>query len=152
TGMSAPFTYRALNAHYRLGQKDNAVALAQYAAKASAPEAMRLEALKYLGSWSNPGPLDRVTGLWRPPLPPPSQEVAAAAFRSALGGILAGPNKVRETAAQVAGKLGIKEIGPALFELVRDKNQPSPSRIAGLKGLEALKDVQLGKAIDLALA
>jgi quinoprotein glucose dehydrogenase len=151
TGMSAAFTYRALNAHYRLGKSENAVALAQYAASAGAPEAMRLEALKFLGTWTKPAPLDRVTGLYRPPQAPRPKEVAADAFRAALGGILSGPNKVREEAAGVAAKLGIKEIGPALFALVKDTTQPASSRVAGLKGLEALKDANLEKAINLAL-
>jgi quinoprotein glucose dehydrogenase len=151
TGLPPAFTYRALNAHFRLGKKENAEALAQYAAKASAPEAMRLEALQHLANWANPPRLDRVTGLWRPPMSPRPKEIAADAIRAALGGILSGSTKVREEAAKVAGKLGIKEMGPALFALVQNKDQPSAARVAGLKGLEALKDQQLGKAIDLAL-
>jgi quinoprotein glucose dehydrogenase len=151
TGMPFAFTYRALNARFRSGQKQDAVALAQFAATANAPEPLRLEALKYLGQWENPPLLDRVTGLWRPALPARSPAIAADAMRAVLGGIVSGPSKVREEAARVAGKLGIKEIGPALFELVSDQKQPASSRIAGLKGLQALKDQRLTKAVDLAL-
>jgi quinoprotein glucose dehydrogenase len=85
-------------------------------------------------------------------LPPRDKEIAADAFRTALGGIVAGPTKVRTEAATVAAKLGIKEFAPALLKLFRDSDQPIAARIAGLKGLEALKDKNLAKVIELALA
>src|SRR5262249_15576127 len=61
-----PLLYRALNAHFRLGQAANALAVADFAARAEAPEALRLEALSLLADWAKPSGRDRIVGLWRP--------------------------------------------------------------------------------------
>lgn len=143
-------TYRALNAHFRLGGKDNAQALAQYAARSTAPEDMRLEALRHLGNWAKPPVLDRVMGLYRP-LEPRSNEVAAEAMRSALGGIFTGPNRIHAEAARVAAKLGIKQVGPTLFKIVMNKERPAEVRVESLRALEMLKDNRVQEATKTAL-
>ena len=151
TGLPNKVIYRALNAHFRLGEKANAMALARYATSDSAPANMRLEAIKHLGNWANPPGLDRVVGLWRP-LPSRSKEVAADAMRVSLGGIFTGPDQVRSEAAKVAAKLGIKEVGPTLFALVTDKERPATVRVESLKALTALKSDRLEKAMESALS
>jgi quinoprotein glucose dehydrogenase len=90
-----PLLYRALNAHFRLGQIGNALAVADFAAQAEAPEALRLEALSLLGDWAKPSGRDRIVGLWRP-LPPRPAQIAADALRAKLDGILAGSDRVRQ--------------------------------------------------------
>jgi quinoprotein glucose dehydrogenase len=150
TGLPAAFTYRCLNALFRLGQKEDAVALALYAAQPTAPEAMRLEALRHLSAWANPSTLDRVTGLYYP-LPARTSAPAVEAMRLALGGIFTGSGKVQGEAARVAAKLGIKEVGPALLQIVSAKDRPAQVRVEGLKALAALKDSRLPEAMKLAL-
>jgi quinoprotein glucose dehydrogenase len=53
---------RVLNANFRLGQSANAAALATYAAREDAAEALRMDALKLLSCWAHPPPDDYVTG------------------------------------------------------------------------------------------
>jgi quinoprotein glucose dehydrogenase len=149
-GPSAPLAYRVLNANFRLGKAENAAAVAAFAARADVPEALRVEALRELGDWAKPSGRDRVMGLWRP-LPPRAANLAPDALRPALGGIFSGPDRVRKEAAAVAARLGIKEIGPALFDLVADTHRPAPVRVETLRALETLRDTRLEKAMQLAL-
>ncbi|HEY1861921.1 MAG TPA: PVC-type heme-binding CxxCH protein, partial [Gemmataceae bacterium] len=149
-GLSDAILYRVLNAHFRLGKPENAVALASVAARPKASEALRIEALKELGDWTKPSGRDRVMGLWRP-LEPRAENIAADAVRPALGGIFSGPDKVRQEGAKLAAKLGIKEVGPTLLEMVADKKRPAAVRTESLHALDTLKDERIEKAITLTL-
>jgi quinoprotein glucose dehydrogenase len=149
-GAGEPLGYRVLNANFRLGKAENARAVARFAARNGEHEALRVEALRELEQWSKPAGRDRVMGVWRP-LPPRPAEIAVNALRSSLGGIFTGPGNVRKAAARVAAKLGIKEIGPALFALVSDSKQPALVRVETLRALAALKDARLDQAVKLSL-
>src|SRR5439155_22385521 len=72
-------------------------------------------------------------------------------FRASLGGIVSGPGNVRKEAARVAVKLGVKDVGPALYGTVADGKQPAAVRAETLLALHALKDERLSKAVKLAL-
>jgi quinoprotein glucose dehydrogenase len=143
--------WRALNANFRLGAEKNAAAVARFAASPAAPEKLRVEAVKMLGLWANPGRRDRVTGLTQD-LGKRDPALAVEALKGSLGGIFSGPNAVRSEGAKVAAALGIKEVGPALFDLAADTKRPAAVRVEMLRALEALKDARLGKATELALA
>jgi quinoprotein glucose dehydrogenase len=129
---------RVLNANYRLGSPENAAAVAAFAARPDAPEAMRLEALDMLANWAKPSNRDRVLGMWRPLSERPAAD-AASALRTNLAGIFSGPDKVRSTAAQIAAKLDIKEVIPELRTLLADKAQPPQTRADALTALVAVK-------------
>jgi quinoprotein glucose dehydrogenase len=133
---------RVLNANYRLGSPENGAAVAAYAARPDAPEAMRLEALDMLANWAKPSNRDRVLGMWRPLSERPAAD-AAAALKTNLAGIFSGPDKVRSTAAQVAAKLEIKEVIPELRSLLADKSQPPQSRADALTALVAVKFAEI---------
>jgi quinoprotein glucose dehydrogenase len=133
---------RVLNANFRLGTPENAAAVAAYAARADAPEAMRLEALDMLANWAKPSNRDRVLGMWRPLSERPAGD-AAAALRSNLAGIFSGSDKVRSSGAQVAAKLEIKEVIPELRSLLADKNQLPQSRADALTALVSLKFAEI---------
>ena len=151
-GMSDALGYRVLNANFRLGKAENARAVAGFAARSEGRAsgcAWRPSAM--LGMWAKPPGRDRIMGLWRP-LEPRPESMAADALRPALGGIFTGPDKVRQEAAKVAAQLGIKEIGPTLFEMVADAKRPAQVRVDTLMALAALKDERLDKALKLALA
>ncbi|HZV07900.1 MAG TPA: PVC-type heme-binding CxxCH protein [Gemmataceae bacterium] len=148
--MTEPFVFRALHAHYRLGQTENAAAVAAYAARADAPEKMRVEALKLLGQWAKPPRRDQITGLTQN-LAPRDPKIAALAIQRSLGGLFAGSNAVRQHAAKVAAALGIKEVSPVLHTLAADDKRPSAARIEALRALESLHDSNLEKAMRFAL-
>jgi quinoprotein glucose dehydrogenase len=150
TGLSEPVLYRVINANFRLGRRDNAEALAGLAARPDVPEPVRVEALKALGDWASPPPLDRIVGLWRP-LPPRPAEDAALALRPALGSILTGPDAVRAEGARLASGLGIRDVGPALLALVADRQRAPEVRVGALRALQALQDERTPEAMKLAL-
>ena len=147
--MPEAFLIRALNAHFRLGGSENAAAVAAFAARVGAPEKMRVEALRLLGVWAKPPRRDRVTGLTQN-LGERDPRFAAEALKQALGGIFAGPNAVRQEAAKLAARLGIKEVGPILHALAADTARPAAMRIEALRALETLHDANLGKAMQQA--
>jgi quinoprotein glucose dehydrogenase len=149
--MSEPLSYRVLNASFRLGSAENARAVARFAARSDIKPELRVEALRELEIWAKPPGRDRIMGVWRP-LPPRAENIAADALRPALGGIFTGPDKVRQQAVRVAAKLGVREIGPALFDLLADTKRPAAVRVETLRALAALKDERLEKAVKIALA
>ena len=151
SGVPIPALYRALNAHFRLGAEKNAVAVAEFAARSDAPESLRVLALNLLGDWAKPNRRDAITGLTQN-LGTRDEAIAANAFRARIGGIFAGSANVQKEAATVAGKLGIKEVGPFLLTLVKDAQAPVTARIEAVKALEGLKSKQLDDAVKTALA
>jgi quinoprotein glucose dehydrogenase len=146
-----PAMVRALAAHYRLGKKENAHALVSAAVRSEMPMAMREQALKMLQVWEKPSGRDWVVGLWRPLSERPSADVAEA-LRPKLAALMTGPDKIKSEGAKLAAKHGMKEIGPALRELVMDKLRPSLVRIESLQALESIKDAQLEQTAKSALA
>jgi quinoprotein glucose dehydrogenase len=150
SNLTLPALRRAINANFRLGDPDNAEALAKLAARADAPEELRVEALRCLESWAQPSGRDRTTGLWRP-LEPRSADVAAAALRPVLGGVFSGSDKVRQAATQTTSKLGIKEVGPELAALVADGKQPAQVRAEALAALDQLADPRLKEFVEQGL-
>ena len=53
---------RALNSNFRIGQAANARALASFAGCQEAGDALRIDALKLLGSWGAPPPFNYISG------------------------------------------------------------------------------------------
>ena len=72
-------------------------------------------------------------------------------MRASLPGIVSGPPVVRLEAARVAARFGIKELGPALFEVAFDKSKAQAMRAESLQALASLKDARLEEAIQRAL-
>jgi quinoprotein glucose dehydrogenase len=142
--------WRVLNANFRLGEKKNAEAVAEFACRMDVPEKLRVDAVKMLGDWAKPSNRDRLTGLWRP-LPPRDPQIGTEALRTHLGGILSGSDKIRQEAATVAAKLGIKEVGKTLQEMVMSEHESSSARVEALKALDQLKDARLSDVLPAAL-
>ena len=126
---------RALNAHFRLGQPTNALALAAFAARTDAPEALRIEALEMLADWPQPSGRDKITGLWRP-LAPRDAQPAAAALRPLAPALLAAKGTAIPTAALAAiEKLTLTDLAPALLDLVKSSGASAEVRAAALRTL-----------------
>jgi quinoprotein glucose dehydrogenase len=75
-GITSPNQHRILNAFYRRGLTEDSDSLSHFAADASLPTSIRIEALKMLASWDSPSAFDWVTWHHRP-----------LGRRSTLGGI-----------------------------------------------------------------
>jgi quinoprotein glucose dehydrogenase len=142
---------RVLNANYRLGTPQAAAALAKYAGRSDAPEAMRLEALKMLGEWARPAGRDRVLGMWRPLAERPASD-AVEAMKANLAAVFSGSGKVRVQAALVATKLEIREVAPVLRAMLADKSQPGQARADALTALDSLREKDSRETAQAALA
>lgn len=146
-----PLLYRVLNANLHLRSIEYARNVAHFATRENVPIDLRVEAIRILDTWANPSGRDRVIGLWRKMIGA-DKSVPAMALRSHLGGIFSAPDRVRQEAARVAGRLGIKEVGPALLKLLKDQGRPTEVRVETLRALAVLKDAKLKEAIEVALA
>jgi quinoprotein glucose dehydrogenase len=145
------FLYRALNAHFRLGKAGNAEAVAAFAARPDAPNRLRVEAVRMLGAWEKPGRRDRVTGATQD-LGTRDNSIALAALRRHVSEILSGPDPVCEEAVRIVGRLGLKESGPSLIQLLANSHASTTIRVQAMEALDALNDSQMQRAIRLALA
>jgi quinoprotein glucose dehydrogenase len=150
-GLSKPVLYRVLNANFREGKMQNAAAVAAIAARADVPGQVRVEALRELETWATPGARDRVLGVWRP-LQQRAATPAFKALRSVFSDIFQGPDEVRREAAQAVARLGVKEAGPTVFELLNDTKASPGARVAALGALDDLQDGGVERATKLALA
>jgi quinoprotein glucose dehydrogenase len=140
---------RIINANFRLGGRDEAEALVQFAQADSAEEPIRAEALRHLGDWAAPSGRDAVTGLWRP-MRPRNPAPAATAIRNHLSRLLNQGAAVQIAAIQAAQKLGVTEAGPDFQLLVANAEAGTRVRIAALQALAGLKDPHLPLAIHTA--
>jgi quinoprotein glucose dehydrogenase len=140
-----------LAANYRLGTREHSQTLVSVATRSDVPLALREQALKMLQAWEQPSGRDWVVGLWRPISDRPGADVAEV-LRPALAALMTGPDKIRTESAKLAARHGMKEIGPALRSIVADKKQSAGARIASLQALETLKDSQLEKTANVAIA
>ena len=142
---------RAINANFRLGQPDNAEALADIASRPDSPEAMRVAALDALVDWAKPEQIDRVMGLWRP-LPSRNIDVPRQALRLHISQLLtASHESVLIAAVRCLAKLDLVEISPKLFEMFQKPSATPAVRVALLQALADLKDTHLQQAAELAL-
>lgn len=143
---------RVLCANFRVGNLENALALAEFAARPERPEALRTEALQLLGQWAKPPLRDPIVGLLRP-LAPRDSRGASLALRSPLPEVLRhGTDALRIAAAQTAVQLEMGSVTPELFALLADKKLSPGVRLEFLKALSSLKDSRLLDAVALALA
>lgn len=140
---------RAVNAAFRAG---DAAALATFAADASRPEALRVEAVRFLGTWPKPEPRDRVAGVFRP-LPSRDAKVATDALRPVLPKLLDGSfAAVARATLDAVTALGMQDAGDAIRALLSDRRSPGKVRVAALETLSAIDDPKLIEAAKLAAA
>ncbi len=141
---------RVLSANYRLGTPEAATAVAKYAATASYPEAMRLEALDMLANWAEPDPRDRVINDYRP-IAPRSAAIAEKALSAEIDPLMIAQEVIRERAMLVASNMGIKKIAPLLAQRVARPNERPTLKAAALRALAELEPqnaVQLAREFD----
>ncbi len=143
--------FRAVSANLKLGTPEAAVRVANYAARASEPDAVRISALKLLGEWAKPSKRDAVTGC-RQELPDRDPAIAANALKPVAAKIFAGSDAVRSEAVKVVAKLGLKEVGALLAGIATDSKQSGSTRAESLFALDALKAKELAETAKAALA
>jgi quinoprotein glucose dehydrogenase len=143
---------RALNAHFRLGTPDNAVALARFASGGAAAN-LREEALDLLALWPKPPARDRVVGVFLPTADKTRPtEVATAALSPILPGLFGAstPDNVQIAAVGAIKTLGLKDSAGVLAAIVADSTQSSSVRVAALQALDSFDVAGLAASADLA--
>lgn len=131
---SDALAYRVLNANFRLGTPEAAMAIAAYAADKDNSEATRIEALEMLSSWSKPGELDRVMNRYLP-LAERDSAPAKAALQNHFAGILLGTSDIQTKAVEVAAAVGITGVSDVLRGYATSEANAVGLRIQALVGL-----------------
>ncbi len=148
---SEPLLRRAINANLRLGTREAARRIVQYANHSLAPEAMRAEALAALAVWSKPSVLDRVDGTYRGPLnrdPSIATEAFAAVVESVLS---AEAPAVQIAATEASSRLKYKPATDKLHVLLKSDQTPEV-RKAALAALNELEAAGMTEIVEIALA
>jgi len=140
-------TRRVLNANFRLAGQQQANRLAEFAARPTESDLMRMEALDMLAHWATPSNRDRVLGDWRP-LPERSIEIARSAVRSQLPALLDSNQKIVAEALDLAASLGIREVESALRQSLATLETPADQRARALAALGRIGAEQLDKLVQ----
>ncbi|MEO8269518.1 MAG: HEAT repeat domain-containing protein, partial [Aureliella sp.] len=139
--ISEPLLHRILNAHFRIGGDSAASAIASVGADPWAPPAMRIEAIEMLGTWADPGKLDRVMNRYAP-LAARSATAAADVFTQHLADILVGSDKQLNAAIAAAVSLDLKNVSHSLTGLARDASRDASVRSGAVAGVAKLDGPQ----------
>ncbi|GAA5506001.1 PVC-type heme-binding CxxCH protein [Novipirellula caenicola] len=144
------FIRRLLNANYRLGGRDQFESVVQYASQETHSVPLRIEAIKMLGSWLKPDPLDRVDGRRRNATQP--REVDAPRMSIALSKLASENNpKLQAAAIDAAARTGSRLSAASLSEIVRTTDQDVQLRIASLKTLDKQDPEALSQVLPAAM-
>ena len=145
------FIRRSINANFRVGGHDHALRVAEYAGRASATKALRMEALNALADWKEPGPLDRVTGRFRE-FDPEARILKVNELSRHITSLLRDADAdIQARAVDVTTRLGIPAEPGALLAIVSNEKAARPVRVASLNALSAAKAKQLKQAVDAAV-
>jgi quinoprotein glucose dehydrogenase len=139
--ISDALMHRLLNAHFRLGGQAGATAIASVAADKQASQAMRIEAIEMLGTWAEPGKLDRVMNRYAPLDARPAKQ-AADAFTEQLAGILVGSDQQMNAAIAAAVALDLQNVSGLLADLAQDTGRDAAVRSGALAGVVKLDGAQ----------
>ena len=130
-----PFMLRRLvHNSFRIGTAENAVRVLKLAADPQIPEIVRQEALRLLAIWTEPFPVDQLTGHWRP-LEKRDPETLRPALVAALPGLLKQQGFALTAALGLVGHYHLKIPGlddNALRDLIKNGRLPAEARAAAL--------------------
>lgn len=130
-----PLLRRAINAGFRLGNKEYLSLILQIVTNEGFPLALRREALMAVKDWQTPGARDRVTGFWRPLSARPAETIRPL-VESHLPILLArSPEVLQSLVLQLASQMGLTTSSETLTAWVNDGNRPPLGRVAALRFL-----------------
>ncbi len=152
TNAQEQFIRRVINANFRLGEDENALALAQLANADRIPETLRIEALEALANWEHPSPQDRIVGMWRP-LPTRSKDGAETAVRGAITELFQSDSeKVLQATIHALRSLQMNDTTILIVDYFTDTNHSTALRLEALGALVDLKHEALEEVIKAGLA
>ncbi len=150
-----PFMLRRLvHNSFRLGTQEDAARVLKLAANPEIPEIVRQEAFRLLTLWTEPFPVDQLTGHWRP-LEKRDPETVRPALAAALPALLKQQGFVLTDALELVGRYDLQIPGlddNALRTIIKDAALPAEARAIALELLIAHKPSNLesflGEIID----
>ena len=122
---------RAISANNRIGDKESAIRLANFAANSDYDADRKLDALRLLGEWESPDPHDPVTGAYRV-VDTAKRRVqdATAAVSNVFESLSSGDSEVVASAVDVAARLRVKAAAPKVKSIVLDESADAKTRVA----------------------
>ncbi|MBK7643100.1 MAG: HEAT repeat domain-containing protein [Planctomycetes bacterium] len=144
-------TRRITYANYRLGSRENALALAKFALRPDADEYSRTEALRLLAKWQQPHGRDGLLGLWRK-LPARDDSFLPVIVESlAQEQVAYAPEPVARAWVELAGQYKLASVSGLVRDLALDPKQPEKLRVASLRALDAIAPADFPATLKLAL-
>ncbi len=142
---------RVMNAHFRLGEQENAEAVTRIALRDGLESKTRVAAIESLQAWAGPVDFDGVTNAWHP-MPERSADAARAAVANgAFHHLLQGEfDAVNQATARLIAQYRITDAEPVLVGLVGDPSEDKNTVIEALRALAAIDAPSLNEAIDAA--
>lgn len=152
SSFNVPLLRRAINANLKVGSTEAVERLAGFAGNATAPQAMRVEAVAAMGVWPDPSPMDRVDGIYVGQAKLRDAAAAqAAVLRLIQAASLENEPGMKVALADAAGRLGVQGAAPVLLTQLR--SDPSFNvRAASLRALQALKVSNMDEVMKIAVA
>lgn len=148
---SEPILRRAINANLRLGQPQHAKRLANFAIRESAPEAMRIEAIRSLAIWGDPPKLDRVEGRYRDLMNRPVEPIHDI-FDQYIGDLLSSKSDdIRAATAEAISKLNYGNAAVRLNRLALNNSLPAALRASAVEALHSIDADGVDAAVSLGL-
>ncbi len=125
---------RAVNAAFRLGGETNATALAEFAARADAPESVRVEALEDLADWAQPPKRDKIVGLHRP-LPAREPQSARTALAAVWLRLVAGevPTAVLVATLKAGSALAVPDLAETAAAVSGHRDETVQAELARIR-------------------
>lgn len=130
---------RCLEAAYRVGTTEAAGIVATAAANPNVDEAIREVAVDLLSTWNSPKQTNSVNGMYRE-LPTRDVSGLDEVVSPVLPQLLAGSEKLRKTAIDMAADLGIESVIPQLTRILDDTSASTSDRVASFQALIALTE------------
>lgn len=138
---------RMLNANFRLGREQDAIRLANFAARSACKDSMRIEALEMLATWAKPGNRDRVMNRHQP-LEPRNIDLVTGILRERIEELSATPVAVRDKFFEMGSALGLTELSKLILKTAQDKDADGSRRAAAIRALSSLDPNSIKPLID----
>ena len=139
---------RILNANFRLGREQDAIRLANFAARSACKDSMRMEALAMLSTWAKPGNRDRVMNRHQP-LEARKIDIVTSILRERIEELSATPVAVRDKFFEIGSALGLTELTKLILKTAQDKNADGVRRAAAIRALAGLAPDSIQPLMDM---
>lgn len=146
-----PLLRRILNAHFRIGHRENAQAVARVIINPRIAPELRVEALDMLAMWTEPGQRDRVTGFWRPLDKRDPAVVQAVLGEYAMPILTFTSGELQISTIELLTRLKVAIDDEVVLSWVNGKSSDVLQRVAALQLLAARKNPQLPQILEAAL-